>query len=430
MLGNPPYSGHSANRLRTFDRLYILNLHGNARRKETAPDGSPDENVFDIQQGVAILIAVKRCPVPDGTQRTPNDAQGTPDASEPCVFYADVWGRREAKYEFLERHTLEMVAWNALTPCAPMYLFVPQDTSLQAEYEQGWRIPDIFPTHSVGVVTARDSLTIHWTPEDIWRTVCQLAALEPEAARAMFHLGKDVRDWSVARAQADLRQAGVPDETARKHIQPILYRPFDVRYTFYTGRSRGFHCMPRPEVMRHLLAGENVALIVGRFGAATGDKEWNIVFVSRQMVDLNIFRRGGGEVYPLYLYSEAQGSLMGGGRRENLSARFLEALAERVGGSTAPSAAHAQRRPLSFRAEGEESQAEVLRFAQNDKGRVAIANLGVSEEQVLAYIYAVLHAPAYRSRYAEFLRRDFPRIPLPPSREARVFRFVRYSAPP
>jgi hypothetical protein len=197
----------------------------------------------------------------------------------------------------LRTATLESIRWTPLTPRAPMYLFVPQDTALEAEYLRGWRIPDIFPVHSVGIVTARDALTIHPTPDAVWQTVCELVALEPETARERFRLGKDVRDWSVARAQRDLRDAGVPNESAKSRIVPILYRPFDVRYTFYTGRSRGFHCMPRPEVMRHMLAGENVALVVGRAQSATGDEEWNIVFVAAHPVDLNIFRRGGGEVH-------------------------------------------------------------------------------------------------------------------------------------
>jgi predicted helicase len=176
----------------------------------------------------------------------------------------------------------------------------------------------------------------------------------------------------------DLREAGVPNESAEVHIQPILYRPFDVRYTFYTGKVNAFHERPRPEVMRHLLRGRNLALIVGRFGAATGDDEWNIVFVARHMVDLNIFRRGGGEVFPLYLYSEAegQGNLLGSGDRVNLSEEFRHALAHALGNDAPP-----------------------------------------APESTLAYIYALLHSNAYRSRYAEFLRRDFPRIPLPPSRE-------------
>jgi predicted helicase len=408
-LDNPTFRGMRAHLLRTFQRLYIVNLHGNARRKERAPDGSPDENLFDIQQGVAILIAI-RAPdkfpsavgkantldesanIGDESQNTLDESANIGDESQNTldesaniddgddnapVWYCDVWGVREAKYDFLRTATLESIRWTPLTPRAPMYLFVPQDTALEAEYLQGWRIPDIFPVHSVGIVTARDALTIHRTPDAVWQTVCELVALEPEAARERFRLGKDVRDWSVARAQQDLREAGVPNESAKARIVPILYRPFDVRYTFYTGRSRGFHCMPRPEVMRHLLAGENVALVVGRAGAATGDEEWNIVFVAQQPVDLNIFRRGGGEVYPLYEYPKTkseQGALVSeAGRTVNLSKEYLQALAGVLGQTPAP-------------------------------------------EAVLGYLYAVLHSPAYRARYAEFLKRDFPRVPLPPDK--------------
>jgi predicted helicase len=363
-LDNPTFRGMRAHLLHTFQRLYIVNLHGNARRKERAPNGSPDENLFDIQQGVAILIAIRN---PD------NFAE--PAESAP-VWYCDVWGSREAKYDLLREATLESIRWTPLTPRAPMYLFVPQDAAHEAEYLQGWRIPDIFLEHSTGTFTARDGLTIHRTPDAVWRTVCEFVAMEPERARERFHLGTDsVSGWSVARAQQDLREAGVPNESAKVHITPILYRPFDVRYTFYTGKSSGFHLRPRYGVMRHLLAGENVALVVGRAGAATGDEEWNIVFVAQQPVDLNIFRRGGGEVYPLYEYPKTkseQGALMPeAGRTANLSEAFLEALAGVLGQTPVP-------------------------------------------EAVLGYLYAVLHSPAYRARYAEFLKRDFPRVPLPP----------------
>jgi hypothetical protein len=338
-LDNPTFRGMRAHLLRTFQRLYIVNLHGNARLKERTPDGSPDENVFDIKQGVAILIAI----------RNPNNLPN-PDESAP-VWYCDVWGSREAKYDFLREATLEAIDWTPLTPRAPMYLFVPQNTALEAEYLQGWRVPDIFPVRSVGIVTARDALTIHRTPDDVWRTVCELVVLEPEAARERFRLGKDVRDWSVARAQQDLREAGVreagvpededeDEKSPRAHIKPILYRPFDVRYTFYTGKSRGFHSMPRPEVMRHLLAGENMALVVGRAGSATGDEEWNIVFVAAHPVDFNIFRRGGGQVCPLYLYPDSAGEqgvlMLEEGRKANLSEAFLEALADAVGRTPEP----------------------------------------------------------------------------------------------
>lgn len=355
-LDNPTFRGMRASLLRTFDKLYILNLHGNARRRETASDGSPDENVFDIQQGVAILIAVKH--------QTAHP--------EPQLFYYDLWGRREDKYKFLRTHTLETVTWTPLTPQPPLYLFTPQNTALEAEYQQGWRIPDIFPTHSVGIVTARDSLTIHWTPDAVWQTVCKFAQLEPEQARNYGLSGNRSR---VLRFLQDLRNADVPNPSAKAYIQKILYRPFDVRYTLYTGKVNGFHERPRPEVMRHLLAGENLALITVR-SHSQQEPLWSKVFVTR-VPNEGHFNTDINYTFPLYLYSdaEAQGGLWSEERRVNLSADFLEALQGAVGGVVSP-------------------------------------------EAVLGYLYAILHAPAYRARYAEFLRRDFPRVPLPPNREA------------
>jgi predicted helicase len=221
-------------------------------------------------------------------------------------------------------------------------------------------------------------VTIHRTPDAVWRTVCEFVALDPATALERLRPEKEtVSGWSVARAQQDLREAGVPNESAKVHITPILYRPFDVRYTFYTGKTSGFHRRPSPKLMRHLLAGENVALVVGRAGSATGDEEWNIVFVAQQPVDLNIFRRGGGEVYPLYLLPDTAGAqkalLPHEGREANLNAEYLQELAGVLGHAPAP-------------------------------------------EAVLGYLYAVLHSPAYRARYAEFLKRDFPRVPLPPDK--------------
>ena len=122
------------------------------------------------------------------------------------------------------------------------------------------RITDIFRKYSVGIVTARDRLTIHWTPEEVWTTVLNFSRMDPELARRAYNLGKDAKDWKVTLAQEDLRKSG----PSRDHIVSILYRPFDVRHTYYTGRSRGFHCRPRPEIMHHMLAGENVALITAR----------------------------------------------------------------------------------------------------------------------------------------------------------------------
>jgi predicted helicase len=363
-LDNPTFRGMRARLLRTFQRLYIVNLHGNARRKERAPNGSPDENLFDIQQGVAILIAIRN---PD------NFAE--PAESAP-VWYCDVWGVREAKYDFLRTATLESIRWTPLTPRAPMYLFVPQDTALEAEYQRGWRIPDIFPVHSVGIVTARDWLTIHRTPDAVWQTVCELVALEPEAARERFQLGERIARKRIQSLIDDLKSAGVPDESAKARIMRILYRPFDVRYTFYTGKPNGFHERPRPEVMRHLLAGENVALITLR--QQSRDAEWRNVGITNTLAESSVisnYTREIGYVFPLYKYPKTkseQGALLPHeGREANLNAEYLQELAGVLGHEPAP-------------------------------------------ESVLGYLYAVLHSPTYRARYAEFLKRDFPRVPLPP----------------
>jgi predicted helicase len=365
-LDNPTFRGMRAHLLRTFQRLYIVNLHGNARRKERAPDGSPDENLFDIQQGVAILIAI----------RNPNNFADSDDSAPVC--YCDVWGVREEKYDFLRTATLESIRWTPLTPRAPMYLFVPQDTALEAEYLRGWRIPDIFPVHSVGIATARDALTIHRTPDAVWQTVCELVALEPEVARNQFQLGERTARKRIQSLIDDLKSAGVPDESAKARIMRILYRPFDVRYTFYTGKPNGFHERPRPEVMHHLLAGENVALITLR--QQSRDADWRNVGITNTLAESSVisnYTREIGYVFPLYRYPDTkgeQGALMPeAGRKENLSAAFLEALAGVLGQTPAP-------------------------------------------EAVLGYLYAVLHSPTYRARYAEFLKRDFPRVPLPPDK--------------
>jgi hypothetical protein len=360
-LDNPTFRGMRARLLRTFQRLYIVNLHGNARRKERAPNGSPDENLFDIQQGVAILIAIRNpnnfpnadgnANIADGNANTLDESANIGDESQNTldesanidngddnapVWYCDVWGSREAKYDLLRTATLESIRWTPLTPRAPMYLFVPQDTALEAEYQRGWRIPDIFPVHSVGIVTARDGLTIHRTPDAVWQTVCELVALEPEAARERFRLGERIARKRIQSLIDDLKSAGVPNESAKASIKHILYRPFDVRYTFYTGKPNGFHERPRPEVMHHLLAGENVALITLR--QQSRDAEWRNLGITNTLAESSVisnYTREIGYVFPLYRYPDTKGEqgalVTEAGRKENLSAAFLEALAGVLG---------------------------------------------------------------------------------------------------
>ncbi|MCS7193018.1 MAG: N-6 DNA methylase, partial [Armatimonadetes bacterium] len=387
-LENPTFRGMRWNLFKAFSEIYILNLHGNVRKKEKAHDGSKDENVFDIQQGVAIFLAVKcKGETQKGETKTRNADQPT------CkVFYADLWGERKSKYDYLAENDVTKTQWLQLTPTSPLYLFVPQDTNLQREYEQGFKVTEIFPVYSVGIVTARDKLTIHFTPDDVWETVKKFVRLAPEEARKEFDLGKDVRDWKVEWAQKDLREAGVPDENARKKVVPILYRPFDIRFTFYTGKSRGFLCMPRPEVMSHMLAGENWGLITARQKSQQSES-WALVGVSKFIIESCAISNKTKEInylFPLYLYTLTDQITAPNqvtdeqGRRLNLSDKFLEALAERLG----------------------LPRTEPFKLPE-----------GITPEDIFGYIYAILHSRQYRKRYAEFLRRDFPRIPLTSNRE-------------
>ena len=243
-LDNPTFRGMRQQLMDTFTDIYLLDLHGNALKKESAPDGSADQNVFDIRQGVAIAIFVKEA-----------------DKVAPAqVHHADLYGKSEAKYESLSSSDLATTEWEQLEPATPNYLFKSWDNELAGEYEQWQKITEIMPVNSVGIVTARDKLTIRWTPEEVIRIARDFAFLPPETARSKYSLGNDSRDWKIHLAQADLKDTGIRDEL----VAPILYRPFDNRHTYYTGKSRGFMCMSRQEVMRHMLAGDNFGLITTR----------------------------------------------------------------------------------------------------------------------------------------------------------------------
>lgn len=365
-LDNPTFRGMRRSLMDTFSDIYILDLHGNARKRETTPDGWPDENVFDIQQGVAICLLIK------DPQR-----QGSS-----TVHHAELWGSREEKYEFLACANVETTQWRELRPSPPLYLFKPLDAELDAEYRQGWPLPDIFPVHSVGVVTARDSLTIGWTSQEIYERTRHFASLPEEEARRHYGLGDDTRDWKVTLAQRDLQASGLREEL----VVPILYRPFDTRYTYYTGRSRGFICMPRPETMPHMLWGRNLALISARSNKSSRmDHFFCSIYITEAKCGEATTQ---SYLFPLYLYYgsiEGQAAL-GFGRRTNLSSQFIAAASQKLG----------------------------LRFVEEDRGDM-VQTFG--PEDVFCYTYAVFHSPGYRERYSEFLRLDFPRLPLTSDRE-------------
>ena len=349
-LDNPTFRGMRQSLMNSFDHIYMLDLHGNKKKKEKCPDGSKDQNVFDIQQGVAIIIAVKK------------------PGLEKKISHANLWGLREDKYTWLRKNDLSTTRWKTILPKSEFYFFLPRDERLLEVFEKYTKITDIFPVNTIALFTARDNLTIQWNESEAWNSVLQFSKMDAELARQAYSLGKDVRDWKVKLAQQDLLDSGLD----KNRIVPILYRPFDIRYTYYTGRSRGFHCMPRGEVFRHMME-KNLALCVGRAGQVVGsERPWNIVFCAETITDLNLFYRGGNVTFPLYLYPAED--LYNGGekyqRDVNINKALLDTLAKAYGRKSSP-------------------------------------------EKILFYIYAVLYCNIYRNRYAEFLKSDFPRIPFP-----------------
>ena len=276
-LNNLTFRGMRQSLLKTFDAIYILDLHGNKVTNEKPPNGGPDENVFEIKQGVAIGIFVKHAA--EKRERT-------------SVYHAELWGKQDDKYSWLETNTIDTTNWTKLKPTSPNYLLVPYSESVIEEYERYWKITDIFPLNNGGTITKRDKMVIDFEPEPILERVNYFRNSTESHEQLCQQLPIRMnREWDIDGARESLRS----EQNLEKHIQPILYRPYDERFIFYHDALVARRTV---KVMHHLLAGENVAMCVGRAGQAVGDATWNIVSISKTIVDLNIFRRGGNLVFP------------------------------------------------------------------------------------------------------------------------------------
>jgi len=353
-LDNPTFRGMRWHLMNTFNKIYILDLHGNSNKKEVTPEGKPDSNVFDIQQGVSIIIALKH------RNNMIKEKKGT---KKPLaqVFHGDLWGTRQHKYDELFKQSLSSFNWQSITPQEPMFALIPRDYTLEEEYQKGFAINEFMPVNSVGIVTARDPLTIANEKQEIWSRVQDFSQLGIEEARNKYKLREDVRDWKVDWAQTDVK-----DNLEIENVTPIAYRPFDTRWTFYTGNSRGFMCYPRNDVMRHMLQ-QNIALATARSNKSPTVDHF---FVVDTIMEAKCAERSTqSALFPLYLYPE------------NDSEPVINF------------------EPKIF--------GKLQRLAANK------TNGKPSELDVFDYIYGILHCLAYRAIYADFLKYDFPRIPWP-----------------
>ncbi|WP_207208538.1 type ISP restriction/modification enzyme [Helicobacter pylori] len=236
-LDNPTFRGLRRSLLECYDELYILNLHGNARKKEETPQGAKDENVFNIMQGVSINLFVKKA-----------------QATKQKIHYYDVYGERAEKYAFLAQNDLNRIEWLELAPRAPFYSLIPQETPLLDEYEQGFSVQEMFQIGSTGICSQRDHVVFHKDKESLLKLLKDFSTLEPSELRRIYNIKKDGRDWRLEYAIKDVKANA---NNLEEYIVSCQYRPFDFYYTYYTGKSKSFIAYPRGEVFKHMLPPPN-----------------------------------------------------------------------------------------------------------------------------------------------------------------------------
>ena len=408
-LDNPTFRGMRQSLMKSFDEIYVLDLHGNAKKKEKSPDGSKDENVFDIQQGVSIGIFVKKQNV-----QSPN-AERTLPASEARrehaeartlndakVFHKHLYGVREiwtenvmnekeltgGKYQWLANNDIASTEWKEIEPNKPFYLFTPQDETLREEYQSGWKITEMMPTNVLGFQTHRDFFAIDFDKSELQKRINDLreTKLSDDEIRRLYSL-TDNRDWQLSKARKELRANDWQND-----LIECSYRPFDKRYSFFSTVAMDY---PRRELIDHVAKKKNLCVNIVR---QTKSETWQHAVVSNlpsPAVFVEI--KDGSNVFPLYLYPTEYTPLFAddktGGRQPNLSNKFVGELLVKLNTTFKP---------------------ELIKdLPEKNKPYLGSSNsVSVSPEDIFNYAYAVFHSPTYRARYAEFLKIDFPRLPL------------------
>jgi len=357
-LDNPTFRGMRQSLMKTFDEIYILDMHGNSLKKETTPEGGKDENVFDIRQGVAIVLFIKN-----------------KKGKEPKVFQLDKYGLRDEKYEWLEQADFDENNYREIMPASPWYFFIPRNTSHIQKYLKWKQITEIFPVNNVGIVTARDKFAIDFDQSILKNRIRQFRDLKVDdiLIKEAFRL-KDTSTFKLNKFRNELAK----DDNWKDYFKLITYRPFDVRHIYY---SKWVIERPIYDTMRHMLE-ENIGLCFMR--QYSGNMPYTHFLVSEFMVDNRTFFSSKGIIQqaPLYIYPEDTKRKTGRG----ISTMMLFEPKEKYG-----------RKPniapiLSTRLE--------IAFGKRP-----------SPEEIFYYIYAVFYSTIYRETYSEFLKIDFPRVP-------------------
>ena len=420
-LDNPTFRGMRYSLLKSFDKIYILDLHGNVRKKEISPDGSKDENVFDIMQGVSINIFIKNAKNQNNNVAVAHCVNGSKKSAQgvttPCysenkalakVYHYDLFGKREDKYKFLFDNNLDNLEWKELKFEAPFFLFIPQNEIIKSEYDRGISVKDMFRISSTGICSQRDSVVIHKTKESVKEIIKDFCNLSKEENIRKYKIEKDGRDWQIQLAidsikKSELNKNGV--------IIQINYRPFDFYWTYYNGEAKGFMAYPRTEVMQHFLPSiarakpeaiqnidchaskearndNNIGLVCDR---GTKSQDISNIFISDKLIDLHLVG-SGSYIFPLYIYDT-----------ENVR-KILREENEEVGG-------------MFEDIKHFENKVRIENFTPKFRKFINEKYGEIKPEEILGYIYAILFHKEYRKKYLDFLKIDFPKIPFVGSKD-------------
>ena len=400
-LDNPTFRGMRQSLMASFDEIHVVDLHGNSLKKEKCPDGSKDENVFDIQQGVAISIFVKKEKVKEepihpmfrsSPQRdifTKKKIEEKPKKHECEVFHSTIWGIREKKYEWLKTRDIKNTKWKKLAPKSGLYLFVPRDERLSGVYEKYWKVTDIFPVNGVGMTTARDEFVIDMDKEALLNRVrlFKNSKFPDNELHTFFNINKK-KGWSIRRAWNMLQD--VPNSKLDELIQPVLYRPFDVQWIFY---HDAIVWRTVKKVMRHMMR-ENLGLITVR---QVAEGIFNHAYCTDAIVEsrITLSNKGIAYLFPLYLYEEGNPSspLSKSGERGDFKKGEKAAVMS-----------------LFEDASGYTIKKPNISPALIEELKKAYKKAPTPEE-IFYYVYGVLYSTVYREKYREFLKTDFPRVP-------------------
>jgi len=383
--------------LESFDKIYILDLHGNAKKKEVCPDGSPDQNVFDIMQGVSINIFVKtgkKFPSSGGVSAGRGGSSESRDAQLAEVFHQDLQGKRDLKYNSLNEKTINSILWKILDYKSPEYFFIPKDNSVKIIYDKGFSVNDIFEKSSSGVQTEFDELATHTSRKKAETTLNDLKLLTPSDFALKYEFQSKLKKIEIAKNDVT---------TKNSTIQKIDYKIFNTQFCIYTGKTNGLMGRPRFEMMKNIISKDNLSICLLR--SLVDTTNFSSVFISKNLVDKNLYGFQTS-LFPLYLYPEttSQQSLSGFEtltglelenenpiRTPNLKPEIVKQIAESLG--------------LFFSPEKPDYNIQTEETSQ------------LYPIDILDYIYAVLHSPSYREKYKEFLKIDFPCVPYPTDRK-------------